>query len=343
MTCQIVIPKADLSRVGESRRTAAGLAREAGFGAERQAEIAIVATELATNLVKHAENGRLLLHAIPPSAKGAPASVELLAVDSGPGMSDPERCLRDGYSTGGTAGTGLGAIRRLSTAFDLYSAPGQGTTLMSRIDADLATPPRNGRALRWGVISIPAPNETVCGDAWSVKCNDGVFAILMADGLGHGPLAEAASKEAVAVFNGNPFAEPKVVVEAIHSTLSGTRGAAISVARYDREPRVLRYAGLGNISASLLGEGGKGGKGLVSHNGTAGVSVRKVQQFDYPCGETGVSGNMLIMHSDGLQSRWSLDKYPGLRQRHPGVIAGTFFRDLARGRDDVTVLVVDGL
>jgi len=117
MPCHLVIPAADLSRVGEARRAAAVLAKGAGFGASQQGEIAIIATELTTNLAKHATNGRLLLQAIPPSGAQASASMELIAVDTGPGMSDPERCLRDGYSTGGTAGTGLGAIQAAARAF----------------------------------------------------------------------------------------------------------------------------------------------------------------------------------------------------------------------------------
>ena len=342
MPCHLVIPAADLSRVGEARRAAAVLAKGAGFGAGQQGEIAIIATELTTNLAKHATNGRLLLQAIPPSGAQASASMELIAVDTGPGMSDPERCLRDGYSTGGTAGTGLGAVRRLSSEFDVYSTLDQGTVLLSRVNAEACATARNGNRLRWGVVSIPAPHEVACGDAWTVRVDDSRCAILVADGLGHGPLAEAASKQAVEVFNSNPFAEPQAVVQAIHVALSGSRGAAISVAHIDREKRVLRYAGLGNISASLLSDREGSGRGLFSHNGTAGVHVRKVQQFEYPCGENGKSGT-LIMHSDGLQSRWSLEKYPGLRQRHPGVIAGILYRDLTRGRDDVTVLVVDGL
>jgi len=210
--------------------------------------------------------------------------------------------------------------------------------LLSRVNAEACATARNGNRLRWGVVSIPAPHEVACGDAWTVRVDDSRCAILVADGLGHGPLAEAASKQAVEVFNSNPFAEPQVVVQAIHVALSGSRGAAISVAHIDREKRVLRYAGLGNISASLLSDREGSGRGLFSHNGTAGVQVRKVQQFEYPCGENGKSGT-LIMHSDGLLSRWDLQLYPMLAQRHPSLIAAVLYRDYNRNRDDVTVLV----
>jgi len=48
---------------------------------------------------------------------------------------------------------------------------------------------------------------------------------------------------------------------------------------------------------------------------------------------------MLVLHSDGLVSHWSLDAYPGLAARDPSLIAGILYRDFTRGRDDVTVVV----
>ena len=46
------------------------------------------------------------------------------------------------------------------------------------------------------------------------------------------------------------------------------------------------------------------------------------------------------MHSDGISARWSLDDYPGLVRRHPGVVAGLLYRDFQRESDDATVIVV---
>ena len=51
-------------------------------------------------------------------------------------------------------------------------------------------------------------------------------------------------------------------------------------------------------------------------------------EYDFP------SKSILVLHSDGLTSQWNLDKYAGLRKRHPGLIAGVLYRDFKRGRDD---------
>jgi hypothetical protein len=70
-------------------------------------------------------------------------------------------------------------------------------------------------------------------------------------------------------------------------------------------------------------------------NGTVGHSVAKLQQFSYPW----EAGSLLIMHSDGLGTRWHVEQYPGLASRHPALMAGVLFRDFCRRRDDATILV----
>jgi hypothetical protein len=121
----------------------------------------------------------------------------------------------------------------------------------------------------------------------------------------------------------------------MHAAIGGTRGAAVAVAQLDPAASTLTFAGVGNIAGTLLAPGGAS-RGLFSHNGTVGHQVRKVQPFEYPWSPGGV----LVLHSDGLQTRWSLGAYPGLIRRHPAVIAGVLHRDFLRGRDDATVLVI---
>ncbi|HEX6078241.1 MAG TPA: serine/threonine protein kinase, partial [Methylomirabilota bacterium] len=73
---------------------------------------------------------------------------------------------------------------------------------------------------------------------------------------------------------------------------------------------------------------------LVSSNGTAGHAAQRIKEFSYPW----PAGALLIMHSDGLGSRWRLDRYPGLRERHPALVTGVLYRDWSRSGDDVTVV-----
>lgn len=329
MEC-LVLPVTESSQVGEARRIAAALAGTAGFDETERGKVALVATEAANNLVQHAAGGELVLRVL---GRDQADGLEILSLDKGPGMRNVAECLRDGFSTAGTPGTGLGAILRLSDLFDIYSLPGMGTALLSRLRAKApAARPQTGTGLEIGAVCLPKPGETVCGDAWDADDRGGRSRILVADGLGHGPAAAEASGEAVRVFRQNPAPGPAEILEAIHAALRGTRGAAAAAAEVDLTERTIRFAGIGNIAAAVVSPGET--RSMVSHNGIVGHQMRKVQEFVYPLPE----GGMLVMASDGLTTQWRLDRYPGLLAKHPGLAAGVLYRDFNRGRDDVTVL-----
>jgi anti-sigma regulatory factor (Ser/Thr protein kinase) len=322
----------DPSQVGDCRRAAQRLAELYEFDETLTGRVGIVATELANNLVKHAGHGELLIQAILDSGE---VTIELLALDRGPGM-QVERCMRDGYSTGGTAGTGLGAISRLSNFFDVYSVDGQGTVAVSRIEkrsgAHARAAPVKG-ALEFGAINVALAGEIECGDSWRIAESAQALCLMVVDGLGHGPLAATAAQAAAAAFAERPFEEPGETMQHLHKALSGGRGGAAACAmRRAGESKVV-YSGIGNICGSLVST--ERSRGMVSHNGILGVQLLRRQQFEYECSP----GDRIVMHSDGMSARWSLSSYPGLFVRHAAVIAGVLYRDHARPRDDVTVLV----
>ena len=310
----------DESKVGEARRAAQTLANFE-FDAQTAGRVAIVAAELASNLLRHAGGGELLLQTL--GTDGA-ATVEILAIDRGPGMSSVEHCMRDGYSTGGTMGTGLGAARRLANEFDIYSVPGQGTVVMARIG--------NKLTVRHGAISVPMQGETICGDAWQVSSDGESTSVIVVDGLGHGILAAEAAQEGIRAFLANPFAPPRDLMFSASNAMSKTRGGAAACALI--RGTSLDYAGVGNISGALVAHGKS--QGLVSHAGTLGLHARRSHQFNYQRGP----GALLVMHSDGLSARWNLREQPDLLTHHPAVIAAVLYRDFGRNRDDATVVVV---
>jgi anti-sigma regulatory factor (Ser/Thr protein kinase) len=310
------------SRVGDARRHATRLADLLELPEELVGRAALVATELANNLLHHAGGGEMLLQRV---QVGGARLVEIMTVDRGAGMADAERCLTDGYSTAGTMGTGLGAVRRLASEFDLYSAAGHGTVVMARLGL--------GSARFFGAVNLPVTGEIECGDSWRLASADGVTALLVVDGLGHGTFAAQAAQAALSAFDRSPFDEPQVVLERLHRALAGTRGAAAACARIDAAGR-LAYAGIGNIHGALVS--GDATRGLLTHNGTLGLRMMRIQQADYER----TAGALLIMNSDGISSRWNLGGQPGLLQRHPAIVAGVLYREHARSRDDATVVVL---
>jgi len=312
------------SQVAAARRAAQALAARLAFPETRCAEVAIVATELATNLVRHAGGGELILR--PHNASGA--GIDVIAWDQGPGMRDVALSLRDGYSTGGGSGTGLGAVQRLASAFEVHTDPGLGSVVLARMSAAAgATSTRHVDGL-----ALAVDPEPVSGDAWARVEAGSKVTILVVDGLGHG--VEAARAAACAVRELHPAESPEDLLERMHAALRPTRGAAAAVAELDLSNGALRFAGIGNVAAVAV-DGQNRRESLTSLNGTLGHRVQRIRGYDHTLSEDAI----LVIHTDGCRANWDLADHPGLARRDPLVIASLLIRDHERGRDDVTAVV----
>lgn len=335
----VVLVVDESSRVGTARRAAESMAQAVGLGPDEIGRVGLVATEAATNLARHARRGQMLLRGL---FAGGRRGLEIVAADAGPGMSDLERVLRDGYSSAGSAGEGLGAIRRRADAFDLHSRPDAGTVLLARVWDGRATTgpsavPRGNLVdesdLELGVVCRPVEGETACGDAWAIDRRGDTLRVILVDGLGHGPDAALAADEAIRVLRRHQGG-PEDSLDAAHATLRATRGAAAAVADIRAPEGEVRFAGVGNIAAMLVTVGDS--RSLVSHNGIVGHQMRRAPEQRVPW----TAGGTLLAHTDGLTTHWRLADYAGLVRRHPALLAAALFRDHARARDDATVLVV---
>ena len=320
----------DESQVPEARRTATQLADDLGFDAAGIGKIALVVTEIGTNVLKHGGGGQIVLSDV---RLGDVRGIEIVGIDRGKGIADLDRSLRDGYSSAGSPGTGLGAIRRLSAAFEIFSVPGQGTAVLARLWATALPSAEAGPRIAVGFAGAAHTGESVSGDAWAVAQSAGRTKLLVVDGLGHGAVAANAAREAVRLFHDNVRLAPAAIVQALHDGLRSTRGAAVAVSEIDSDRNLVKFAGVGNISAAVVTPGAR--RHLVSHNGTAGHAVRRIDEFTYPWAKDGV----FVKHTDGLATHWDLDRYPRLTSRSPSLIAAVLYRDFNRGRDDVSVLV----
>jgi len=317
-------------QVGEARRAAIALARELNFDEAQTARAALVVTECATNLWKHGGGGEILL-----SGAGSPQdpAMQILALDKGPGMADVGECMRDGYSTAGSSGTGLGAVARLASEIEIYKDRGKGTALLARI--------RNGNghhadasALDVGAVCVPKTGETLCGDGFATRTGANFEAVLVVDGLGHGPSAADAADAARKAFAESGATGPVEAILEVHGALRATRGAAAAVAWLDFTHRQVRLAGIGNVAAVIYD--GRDTRHLASLPGIVGHDVRSVKEFTYawPTRAT------LLLYSDGISTHWGPGAYDALLSRDPSLLAGVLYRDWSSGRDDATVLVI---
>jgi anti-sigma regulatory factor (Ser/Thr protein kinase) len=335
------------SDIAAARRAGQRLAQQLGFDDLRSGRLAIIITEAATNMLKHAGDGQLQLSIV---RDGDAAGIDVLAFDRGPGIGNLEQALRDGVSSAGTAGTGLGALRRLSDQFDAYAPRGKGSAFFMRLwsgagpaalAAAAGAPGTAGPAGSAGPaplplcggVCLPLAGESASGDAWVVAASGQRLALMVVDGLGHGPEAAKAASAAVDTLVLQPGLQPSEQIEVCHVALRPTRGAALAIALLDPAAQLLHFAGVGNISACIVDAGTR--RQLVSHNGIVGHNLRKVQQFSLPC----PPGALVILASDGINTQWDLEQYYGLSACAPALIAAVLLRDFARSRDDASVLV----
>lgn len=272
----MLIEITDPTHAGEARRHAARYAEDAKLGEKEGGGLALVVTEMVTNVVKHAGNGTLLVEAI---KENGDSGVRVLAMDKGPGIRDISGAMRDGYSTAGTPGNGLGAMKRLSHAFDICTAPGIGTAVLSEFWSKKTVP--NGASIEVGVISVPIKGEEVSGDGWGTRKHADSLLLMVVDGLGHGILAAEAAREAERVFGESRSDSPTPILQDSHNSLKKTRGAAMAVASLHLEKRLISYAGIGNIGSSIVNPNGNG-RGMASHNGTLGHHLARIQEFSFP-------------------------------------------------------------
>lgn len=311
-----------------ARREAVALATRLGFGDARAAEVGIVAAELTSNVARHGGGGDIVLRRVRCSPQ---TGLGLLAMDRGPGIADLALAVRDGVSTSSTLGIGLGAVQRLAAATDIYSVPGRGTV----IDAVVCPGGSVADGADVGGLSRPMTNEEVCGDSFAVVAQGSRHVAVLADGLGHGPLAAAASQAAVQVLIEGTTDGPAALLAEMGSRLRHTRGAAVAVADVDLDERVLRFAGVGNVAGWILHDERR--QGMPSQPGiVGGRPPRAVRERVFAL----TPGAVVVLHSDGLTDKWELTSYPGIRARTAPVIAAVLLRDAGVRHDDACVAVL---
>jgi anti-sigma regulatory factor (Ser/Thr protein kinase) len=322
-------PIGDVSEIAPARRGIGAFASGLGFSTEDAGRAALVVTEIGTNLVKHGGGGEIIVKQI---NDGTRRGIELLGLDKGPGMADVGKCLRDGYSTGGSPGTGLGAIERSSQRFEIFSRVGQGTAVLAHLWPDSRQP--SAQSLEIGALVIPKPGETCCGDAWCYSERVEGVLVLAIDGLGHGLGASHAANEACRVFETEKHRPAIRILQSLHEALRPTRGAAATMMEMDWDAGRATSVAVGNVQAALVN--GYEVKRIAADNGIVGHVIARPRELVHECRPDTV----LIVHSDGLTANWHLERYPGLMQHHAALIAGVLYRDCKRGRDDSLIVVI---
>jgi anti-sigma regulatory factor (Ser/Thr protein kinase) len=308
------------------------LAKDAGFSDKKLADLDIVVSEITSNLHKHARNGEILVGIFKEKEN---QYIELISIDNGPGMQEPFKMIKDGFSSANTMGIGLGSIQRLSTQFDLYSMKGWGTIILTRIynktvePGLLSTPKVTIRKL---VVTMPG--QIKCGDGTYATVTPKHFKLLVADGLGHGEEANFAVIEAVKAFKLCTDHSPSEILKYIHEAIRKTRGIVGSIMVFDFESNIWKMAGVGNISTRMSNflqiKNQMSYNGTVGHNILSGMSDQEVKLEDY---------NQVTLCSDGINPRWDMSKFTGISRCDLSIQAAAIYKDFAGKTDDMSVVI----
>ncbi|MCF3122304.1 SpoIIE family protein phosphatase [Streptomyces arenae] len=287
-------------------------------------QAAVLASELASNIVKHARNGALFVQRSPLGE-----SLDVIAVDSGPGMPDIDLSLTDGYSTTSTLGAGLGAVRRIATELTIRSEAGLGTLAHAR----LAAPDAPRTAAAPGALCLPADGQRENGDGYAVVEHGGARTVLVIDGLGHGPEAATAAQRAERTFLANPAAPLADVLTALHKALRHTRGAAVAALRITTGQA--EYCGVGNVRAAVLSPDGIHHQ-FTGQAGIVGYTLPTLRSRFVDLGEHTTA----VLYTDGIDHRWTHAPSDALRRLPPVMLAASLAHSHRRRRDDATVLAL---
>ena len=310
------------------------VSRRMGFNDTMREHMELVCNEIITNQNKYAHgNGFVQIWEI---HYPRPA-LDVFGMDYGPGIPNLAAALQDGYTTSGTMGKGLGAIRRLSSESEFYSvpaalagsAPWHGTAVWARF---YTRPADETPAYRLGCYLRAYESSGYNGDLVRAEIHGPRLRWLHLDGLGHG--REAAEAVAPAKTGLDADAPLPQLLRRLSGSMQGGRGAVGLACEVDAGTRTLTSCGVGDLGGFLICNGER--RALGRAPGILGHSHGRI--------ESATQGfppqALLLTASDGLRQNWSLHSFPELWRLHPQLIALVLGQALGRNNDDKSVFVV---
>jgi hypothetical protein len=290
----------------------------------------LVAAELASNVVQHASGGTVTLSRIEGSGH---VGIQIESEDSGPGISDLEQAVTDGYSTRGGLGIGLGTVNRLADAVEAYARPEGGVRIVCQRWRRPKTSGISVRELSFGVATRSYRRLSENGDAFVIKQwgRNAIAGVI--DGLGHGPFAQRASQTARQYVEQH-FDQPlESLFRGVGRACRATRGVVMALARFDLDRQKVTIASVGNVEVRLIGSLER--FNLVVRRGIIGLNAPSPVPAEHPW----TSASLLVMHSDGLRPHWAWDEFSGVARAAPDMIARRLLHGLGKMDDDATVMV----
>lgn len=330
------VPISEEADVVLAGRRAKAVLADLEFDEPAVEEIVLVVHELASNIVKHAGEGTLT---IDHSSDAERSGIEIRASDSGPGIADVDKAVVDGYSTAGSLGGGLGTIHRHMDEVVVKSDEAGESGLQVVARRSSGTAPSISRTVppRVGAVTRPKPGYEQNGDAFLVEHGRDQTLVGVIDGLGHGEEARRASsaaQEYVRRHSSEPIAD---LFTGVERACRPTRGVVMALARFDWPDDHVTVGSVGNITVRVCHSPDP--RHLVTRRGVLGGNAPDPLVADWQWDSTSV----MVLHSDGLSSRWDCDQFALREDLSVTEAANEILRTLSKDDDDATVLVVAGV
>jgi anti-sigma regulatory factor (Ser/Thr protein kinase)/serine/threonine protein phosphatase PrpC len=348
------------SDVSHAVIAASDFARSLEFSEPDSRAIGTLVSELATNIIKYATDGRVVIEEV---VSGDRLGVQVTVADRGPGIANIQQALQDHFSSSGTLGLGLPGVRRMADDFEIESEVGRGTTVVVRKWRDgpaprarraellqgasasdafaergtdrgkesFEAPSRPGRRLRVGYANRPCQGELLSGDGVLVTELGGSALIVVVDGLGHGREAHEAAKAATRLVRREPSLDLAYLMQQLDRRLQDTVGAALSLCSIDLDSGVVRYLAVGNTVLRIEGERSHR---IGAMTGTVGSRL-KASRVETA---TLAPGDVLLIHTDGISERLSVEDYPQLRYQSPEVVVEKVLSRYGKRHDDASIV-----
>lgn len=326
----VTIPITGMSSVTYAREAGKSHAVSIGFPPATGDEISLVVSELASNLVKHANGGTIRITTIESAER---KGIQIESEDNGPGIVDIERALTDGFSTAGSLGTGLGTVNRLMDDIEFHPRTPHGMLIVCHrwqrppSSAVFASP------LQFGAATRGYRGQSENGDAFIIRQWENHALAGVIDGLGHGQFAQRASSTARQYVEAH-FDQPlNNLFRGVGRVCRPTRGVVMALIQFDLVRKVFAVASVGNVEVRFIGDRPLH---LIVRRGVIGLNAPQpvISEHEW------VPANILIIHSDGLKTHWDWKDYRDLAHEPASVIAQRLLSTLGKWEDDVTVVVV---
>ena len=191
----------------------------------------------------------------------------------------------------------------------------------------------NGLDYYLAVRPIPGNEEEECGDIGIVKeFRDRLF-VAVIDILGHGREAHELARVARDFLGANYRRDLLSLMEGLHDELRGSRGAVAALCLVHSKSGDVRYVGVGNVTTRTFGSNHLR---LVPRNGIIGYAMRSTREEKMRLG----SGDVLIMHTDGVQEHFDPTDYPEITRDSAETICHHVIQEFGKKQDDAACVAL---